>query len=47
MSLPGGLVVRLLSLSALIATKERAGRPKALAALPLLRATLDEVTRRP
>jgi len=47
MSLPGGLVVRVLSLPALIETKERAGRPKDLAALPLLRATLDELTRRP
>lgn len=47
MSLPGGLVVRVLSLPALIETKERAGRPKDLAALPVLRATLDEVRRRP
>ncbi len=46
MTLPGGLVVRVLSLPALIETKERAGRPKDLAALPLLRATLDEVRRR-
>jgi hypothetical protein len=47
MSLPGGLVVRVLSLPALIESKERAGRPKDLAALPVLRATLDEVRRRP
>jgi hypothetical protein len=46
MSLPGGLVVRVLSLPALIETKERAGRSKDLAALPALRATLDEVRRR-
>lgn len=47
MTLAGGLVVRVLSLPALIEAKERAGRPKDLAALPLLRATLDEVRRRP
>jgi hypothetical protein len=39
------LEVRVLGLRALIASKERAGRPKDLAALPVLRATLDEVER--
>lgn len=47
MSLPGGLTFRVLGLRALIEAKERAGRPKDLAALPVLRATLDEVKRRP
>lgn len=47
MSLSGGMTVRVLSLPALIEAKERAGRPKDLAALPVLRATLDEVRRRP
>jgi hypothetical protein len=42
MSLAGGLAVRVLSLSALIEAKERSGRPKDLAALPVLRATLEE-----
>jgi hypothetical protein len=46
MRLLGGLTVRVLDLPALIETQERAGRPKDLAALPLLRATLDESTRR-
>jgi hypothetical protein len=46
MSLGGGLSVRVLSLPALIEAKERAGRPKDLAALPVLRATLDELNRR-
>jgi hypothetical protein len=45
MNLAGGLTVRVLSLPALIEAKERAGRPKDLAALPVLRATLDEVKR--
>ena len=43
----GGLSVRVLGLPALIEMKERAGRPKDLAALPVLRATLDELSRRP
>jgi hypothetical protein len=47
MSLSGGMTVRVLSLSALIEAKERAGRPKDLAVLPVLRATLDELKRRP
>ena len=42
MKLAGGLTVRVLSLPALIEAKERSGRPKDLAALPVLRATLDE-----
>jgi hypothetical protein len=41
-----GARVRVLSLPALIAAKERTGRPKDLAVLPLLRATLDEANRR-
>ena len=47
MSLSGGLTVRVLSLPALIEAKERAGRPKDVAVLPVLRATLDELRRRP
>jgi hypothetical protein len=46
MTLAGDRVVRVLSLSALIDAKEHAGRPKDLAALPVLRATLDELKRR-
>src|SRR5688572_5483373 len=46
MDLGGGLSVRVLKLPALIAAKERAGRPKDVAALPVLRATLDELNRR-
>jgi len=45
MRLSGGLTVRVLGLPALIEAKERAGRPKDLAALPVLRATLDELKR--
>lgn len=37
----GGMEVRVLSLEGLIAVKERAGREKDQAALPLLRATLE------
>ena len=47
MSLAGGRTVRVLSLAALIEAKERSGRPKDLAVLPVLRATLDETKRRP
>lgn len=43
MTLSGGLTVRVLSLPALIEAKERAARPKELAALPVLLATLDEL----
>jgi len=46
MRLSGGAAVRVLSLPALIEAKERAGRAKDLAALPVLRATLDERQRR-
>jgi len=46
MRLSGGAAVRVLSLPALIEAKERAGRAKDLAALPVLRATLDERERR-
>jgi hypothetical protein len=46
MSLSSGRTVRVLSLSALIDAKERSGRPKDLAALPVLRATLDEQKKR-
>jgi hypothetical protein len=46
MSLSSGRTVRVLSLPALIDAKERSGRPKDLAALPVLRATLDERSRR-
>jgi hypothetical protein len=41
-NLASGRTIRVLSLSALIDAKERAGRPKDLAALPVLRATQDE-----
>jgi hypothetical protein len=37
-----GLKIRVLGLPALIEVKRRAGRPKDLAVLPLLQATLDE-----
>jgi hypothetical protein len=46
MTLSAGTTIRVLCLPALIAAKERAGRPKDLAALPILRATLDELKRR-
>jgi len=46
MALSGGKTVRVLALPALIEEKERAGRPKDLAVLPVLRAALDEQTRR-
>ena len=38
--------IRVLTLPALIEARERAGRPKDLASLPLLRATVDELARR-
>lgn len=41
-----GLKIHVLSLSELIEVKRRAGRPKDVAALPLLEATLDEAARR-
>jgi hypothetical protein len=46
MRLSGGLTIRVLSLPALIEAKERSGRPKDVAALPVLKATLDESKRR-
>jgi hypothetical protein len=46
LSLGEGVTVRALELSALIEAKERAARPKDLAVLPYLRATLDEIRRR-
>jgi hypothetical protein len=46
MNLEDGRAIRVLSLPALIDAKERAGRPKDLAALPVLRAALDEAKRR-
>lgn len=46
MDLAEGRKVRVLTLSALIEAKERAGRPKDVAALPVLRATLEERQRR-
>lgn len=46
LELADGARVRVLSLPALIAAKERTGRPKDLAVLPVLRATLDETNRR-
>jgi hypothetical protein len=45
-SLAGGLMIRILDLPALIEIKRRAARPKDLAALPVLEATLDERNRR-
>jgi hypothetical protein len=45
LKLAGGLDIRVLGLAALIEAKERAGRPKDLAALPVLRATLEELNR--
>ena len=47
MKLAGGRTIRVLSLPALIEAKERSGRPKDLAVLPVLRAALDEMKRRP
>ena len=47
MRLANGRTVRVLSLRALIEAKERSGRPKDLAVLPVLRATLDETQRCP
>jgi hypothetical protein len=41
-----GLVARVIDLPTLIELKEKAGRPKDLAALPVLRATLAETLRR-
>ncbi len=46
MRLADGQAIRVLSLPALIEAKERSARPKDLAVLPVLRATLDETRRR-
>jgi hypothetical protein len=46
MKLAEGLSVRVLALTALIEIKERLGRPKDLAVIPVLRATL-ELNRKP
>jgi hypothetical protein len=46
MKLADGLTIRVLGLRSLIEIKERSGRPKDLAAIPVLRATLDEIERR-
>lgn len=46
LTLPSGRTIRVLTLPALIDAKERSGRPKDLAAMPVLRATLDERQRR-
>ncbi|HEY6555249.1 MAG TPA: hypothetical protein VI669_17965 [Vicinamibacteria bacterium] len=46
MTLGDGLAIHVLGLRSLIGIKERAGRPKDLAAIPVLRATLDEIERR-
>jgi hypothetical protein len=43
LALGEGHSIRALHVRALIAIKQRAGRPKDLAALPALRATLDEI----
>ncbi len=45
-SLSGGATIRALDLPTLIAIKRRTARPKDLAVLPLLEATLDETRRR-
>lgn len=45
MRLADGRAIRVLSLPALIDMKQRLGRPKDLAVLPFLRATLDELKR--
>lgn len=47
LTLASGRSIRVLSLPALIETKEQAARPKDLAALPVLRATLEESKRVP
>jgi predicted nucleotidyltransferase len=46
LNLGEGLSVRVIDLRTLIELKEKAGRPKDLAALPVLRATLEESLRR-
>ncbi len=46
MDLGEGLKIQVLGLPKLIELKKRAGRPKDLAALPVLEATLEELSRR-
>jgi len=46
MRLASGRSIRVLNLAALVEIKERLRRPKDLAALPILKATLDEAKRR-
>ncbi len=46
LDLGDGLAVRVLDLETLIELKEQAGRPKDIAVLPVLRATLTETLRR-
>jgi hypothetical protein len=46
LELEEGVAVRVIDLPTLIYLKEKAGRPKDLAALPMLRATLAETRRR-
>jgi hypothetical protein len=46
LKLEDGKTIRVLSLPALIDAKQRSGRPKDVAVLPVLRATLDETNRR-
>jgi hypothetical protein len=46
MKLADGSAIRVLGLRSLIGVKERAGRPKDLAVLPVLRATLEEIEHR-
>lgn len=45
-ALGDGHHIRVLRIGALIGIKERAGRPKDIAALPALRATLDEIAKK-
>ncbi len=47
MDLGDGLAVHVIDLPTLIELKEKAGRPKGLAVLPVLRATLAEAQRHP
>lgn len=47
LALAENTTVRVLELSTLIEVKRRAGRPKDMAVLPFLEATLDEIRRKP
>ena len=46
MDIGDGMMIRVLSLDKLIELKRRAGRPKDLAAIPYLEATLDEISKK-